>query len=156
MRCRSWRPKSSISSRRNEEIGSPTPMEMCETNSTNSPVRRSRRGTELARIPQAVSRGLHPSRRRTTSSSASVWKWRGRTRDTILLWRRGTICAEEQGVRRLESKGVQRLGRKKANAKRKPRSAARSFDVWTFYIFIIAEELLQLSFNIYVCVLSKL
>ena len=111
--------------RRNRQ---PTPVEMCEKNNTNSPVRRSRRGTEPARIPQAVSRGLHPSRRRTTFSSASVWKRRGCMRDVILLWRRGTICAEEQGARRLKSKGAQRLGRKKANAKRVPRSAARSFN----------------------------
>jgi len=65
VRCWSWRPKSSSSSRKNEEIGSPKPVEMCEINNTNSPARRSLRGTEPARIPQAVSCGLHPSRRRT-------------------------------------------------------------------------------------------
>ena len=61
-------------------------------------------GNRACSNPQAVSYGLHPSRRCTVFSSSSVWK-----RGTILLWRRGTICAEEQGVRRLEGKGAQRL-----------------------------------------------
>ena len=42
----------SFSSRKNEEIGSPRPVEMCEINSTNSPARRSPRGIEPARIPR--------------------------------------------------------------------------------------------------------
>ena len=47
VRCWSWRPKSSSSSSwKNEEIGSSKPVKMCEINSTNSPTRRSLRGTE--------------------------------------------------------------------------------------------------------------
>src|SRR6185437_12443388 len=47
-----WRPKSYSSNRKNEEIGSTKPVEMCEINSTNSPARRSPRGTEPARTPR--------------------------------------------------------------------------------------------------------
>ena len=50
---------------------------LCEMNSTNSPTCRLPRRTELARIPQAVSYALHPSRWRTVLSSSSVWNRRG-------------------------------------------------------------------------------
>jgi len=60
-----------------------SPADAYEMNKTNSPWRSLPRGTEPARMRSTSSGEVHPSTRRTSSSSHSAWKRRGRLRDAI-------------------------------------------------------------------------
>jgi hypothetical protein len=85
VRCWSWRPNSSKSRRKKEEIGETNPHIMYELKRTNSPTARSRKGILPALIFPANAGAVHPRRRHTEFSWAWLWKRHGKGSEDIAM-----------------------------------------------------------------------